>query len=156
LTGRFRYKPSVAEPSPADPDPLIWRPVMPIKIWGLGKRRTVEALVDTGAIETLLPMKIWKLVDPITRPDEEEDFELEAANGSKISVRYATVDLGFWIGRHRLRWGAKVAFTPDRDEAVLGDAGFFRYFSVTFNRPERFLDLQNVVPLPPSIAPFDR
>ena len=46
------------------------RPVVPITLWGVGKRLNVEALVDTGASEIVLPMRIWDLVDPVFRPDE--------------------------------------------------------------------------------------
>ena len=92
----------------------------------------MNALVDTGASETVIPLEFREQIEPAFRPGEVG--ELAAANGAVFPVRYGTIDLEIRPDKKQIRWSAKVAFTAARDEMVLGDAGFFRYFAVEFNR----------------------
>ena len=123
---RFPYAEINAPPSYADRSPKIWRPVVPFSIRGLSGRFDTEGLVDTGGVETILPMAIWDLVEPAHR--EGEAGELAAANGTTIPVKYGTVNLGIKLGRARHWWSALVGFTEARNESVLGDAGFDSLF----------------------------
>jgi hypothetical protein len=41
-----------------------------------------------------------------------------------------------------IRWHAKVGFTDARDEMVLGDAGFLRFFTPTFDRAGKTLSIR--------------
>jgi hypothetical protein len=148
---RFSYEEIEARPSYADKRTSIWRPVIPFSVRGLSGRFDGKALVDTGASESLFPMDIWDEVEPAHVVGETG--ALEAANGTRIEVIYGTVDLGIKLGRKRFWWSAVVGFTKDRKEAVLGDAGFMRYFSVTFNRPERILTIREPLRLPKAIMP---
>lgn len=61
------------------------------RVDGRGKRRRVQFLVDTGAIYTVLPERIWRTLG--LRPDRDVEFGL--ADGSVItrSVGHARFDL---------------------------------------------------------------
>ena len=126
------YQGIVCAPSFADPSPYVWRPMMPAYLFGHGRRLPALALVDTGAAETVIPMAFWEWIEPAHRRDEVG--ELSGADGSIFEVKYATVDPAVRLGNDIHRWSAKVAFSDARDEMVLGDAGFLRYFTQTFNR----------------------
>jgi hypothetical protein len=146
---RFPYQDIEASPSYGDMSSVIWRPMVPFSIRGLSGREKTDGLVDTGACETLLPMEFWGLVEPAHR--EGEECDLVAANGTKIRVKYGTVDLGIRLGPKRHWWRAKVGFTKDRNESVLGDAAFMRYFAVYFHRPQCYLTVRKVRALPQPI-----
>lgn len=148
---RFAYTEIRSHPTYGDRSRSIWRPMVPISVRGLTGRIDVKALVDTGAIETLLPMSIWNEVEPAHR--EGEVGELAAANGTVILVKYGTVDLGIKLGKTHYWWSALVGFTEARNESVLGDAGFLRYFAASFHRPDRFLTIRRVRPLPGACMP---
>ena len=56
---RFKYVEYLVPPSPADPTPRVYRPIIPITFRGPGGEVRSEGLVDTGASVTLLPLAIW-------------------------------------------------------------------------------------------------
>lgn len=147
---RFSYIPQEMRPSYADRDGKVWRPMMPFDVEGLAGRFPLVGLVDSGATETLLPMDVRDHIDPAHR--EGEVGTLEGADGSEFGVWYGTVNLIVKLGRQRYRWGAVVGFTDAREEAVLGDAGFMRYFHVAFDRPHRLFTVRPAVRLPAAIS----
>lgn len=130
--GLIKYQRINVDPSYADLAPFVMRPILPVALYGLRGRIEINALVDTGATETVVPMDVWNQIDPLFRPAEVG--ELTTANGGVFPVKYGTVDLEIRPDKKQIRWSAKVAFTEAREEMVLGDAGFFRYFAVEFNR----------------------
>ena len=148
---RFPYTEVRTTPSYADPESIVWRPIIPFSVRGLAGRLDTDGLVDTGGMETILPMSFWDAVEPAHR--RGEFGELTAANGSAIPVKYGTVDLGIRLGRTSHWWSALVGFTESRDEPVLGDAGFMRYFAVHFHRPDRYLTVRRVRGLPLACMP---
>jgi hypothetical protein len=149
---RHPYERVRVSPSHADPVDHVWRPVVNLVIWGLSDRFDTKGLLDTGATETLLPMGLWDELEPAHV--EGERGILAAANGTEIPVRYGTVDLGIVQGRRRHRWHAKVGFTSSRRDVVLGDAGFFRFFVVTFDRKGRYSTIRPNGELPRPIMPL--
>lgn len=143
------YQKNACAPSFADPSPFVWRPMLPAYVFGFGRRLAAVALVDTGAVETVIPMTFWEPVKPAHR--EGEIGELSGADGSIFEVKYGTVDLAIRLGNDIHRWSAKVAFSEARDEMVLGDAGFLRHFTPTFDRAGLRLSIRKALaktPLP--------
>jgi hypothetical protein len=143
------YQKIACVPSFADPNPYVWRPMLPVYVYGFD-HRLPATLVDTGATETVLPMAFWGRVSPAHR--EGEVGELSGADGSTFEVRYGTVDLAIRLGNDIHRWSAKVAFSDARDEMVLGDAGFLRHFTPTFHRAGLKLSIRRAhakIPPPP-------
>jgi len=145
----IRYQRTDVPPSFADPLPFVMRPILPVALYGLKGRIEVNALVDTGASETVIPLEFWEQIDPLFREGEVGD--LTAANGAVFPVKYGTVDLEIRPDKKQIRWNAKVAFTAARDEMVLGDAGFFRYFAVEFNRANLSFEVWRSGHLPPQL-----
>ena len=86
----------VCTPSFADPSPHVWRPMMPVYVFGFGRRLPTVALVDTGAVETVIPTDFWEPVDPAYR--QGEVGELSGADASIFEVKYGTVDLAVRLG----------------------------------------------------------
>jgi hypothetical protein len=153
VTARFPYERVEAEPSFADPSPFVYRPVVPVTVVGLSMAFPTKGLLDTGATETVLPAYLFEngLIDPAFR--EGEEGLLFGADGRPFRVVYGTVDLAIRLGRKVRRWHAKVAFHPTRKDVLLGDAGFLRYFTATFNRHERYATLRPTGKFPPPIMP---
>ncbi len=150
---RFPYDRVVVDPSFADPFPYIFRPVVPIAIHGLTKVIRTKGILDTGSPETIFPAALLDEdeIDPAFR--DGEVGHLRGADGSSFVVVYGTVDLSVRLKRGVHRWHAKVAFARGRSDILLGDAGFLRDFSATFNRPERFTTLRPVGARPVAIMP---
>ena len=63
---RFPYEKIRALPSFADPHPYVYRPVIPITIFGATLLFEATGLLDTGSAETILPSAFFTdgLVDP--------------------------------------------------------------------------------------------
>ena len=147
------YQPIAVPPSYADLSRTVWRPVLPVILFGPEARAETVALVDTGALETIIPLEYWEVLNPAHVIDEVSD-DLEAANGTPIVVRYATIDMAVRLGKEVHRWHAKIGFSASRHEMVLGDAGFLRYFAVTCDRANRLLSIRLTAQLPIPLMPI--
>jgi hypothetical protein len=130
---KFDYERVAAIPSFADPSPFVARPVVPITIWGSTQAFRTKGILDTGATETILPYSLIAegLIDPINTPGETG--AIYGIDQNPMPVTYWTVDLAVTLKKKTHRWQAKVAFTTFRNDVVLGNAGFLRYFTVTFD-----------------------
>lgn len=144
----FPYQIYASDPTYGDTSEFYWRPMLLVTIFGISGRLDTIGLVDTGAVETVIPKDYWEEVEPAFRDGEEG--ELEAANGSSFSIKYGTVDLAIRLGDTVHRWSVKVGFSDERDELVLGDLGFLRHFAVDFSRPTRTLTVHDPIGLQPS------
>ena len=148
---RFLNRREVADPSPADRSRFVFRPVIPIRVIGLIGSQPMDGILDTGATETILPAYLMGIIDPAVIPGEVG--VLLGASGAPFVVTYGTVDLELRMTRQIFRWHANVAFHPNRQDALLGDAGFLRFFTATFNGPERYTTLRPNGVFPPPIMP---
>jgi hypothetical protein len=54
-----------------------------------------------------------------------------------------TVDLEIGDGKNRHCWSTRVGFTPWRNNAIWGHAGFLQFFTATFNGRKRSVSLQS-------------
>ena len=153
MKDRFLYERGMALPSFADPSIYVYRPIVPITIYGSTQSLATKGLLDTGATETILPFSLIAdgHIDPAYTPGETG--QIFGLDGSWIDVTYWTVDLAVKLKRKTHRWRAKVAFSPVRNEVVLGNAGFLRYFTVTFNGYERYTTLRPNGTFPPAGVP---
>lgn len=145
----FSYQSLRAPPSYADRATEVWRPMMKVAIFCVTKSIATTALVDTGASETLILGAYWHEIDPAFR--EGETAKIEAANGTDIIVKYTTVDMAIKLKGKTHRWSTLVGFTEDREEMILGDAGFLRYFAVTCDWANRTLTVRKTGKLPRSM-----
>jgi len=146
----FPYQIYDDDPTFGDDSAFYRRPMLLVTIFGHSNRLDTIGLVDTGAVETVIPMDYRDEVEPHFHDGQEG--HLEAANGSLIFVKYGTVDLATRIGDEVYRWSVKVGFSNERDELVLGDLGFLRHFAVDFNRAVRKMTVHDPVDLPISFV----
>ena len=120
---------------PTDPVLILHRPELKVRVSGPGKgsgETVLWGLVDTGAVECILPHAASEVLRPIWRGYGSH----HRLHGRGEAVRYGQVFLQIRIGHKQIRWPAIVAFSRDREEAALwGRRGFLDHFSVTFNGP---------------------
>ncbi len=148
----FPYQWYGSNPTFGDPSEFYFRPMLLVTIFGISGRFDTIGLVDTGAVETVIPMDYWDEVEPVFRPGEEG--ELDSANGTPIFTKYGTVDIATQLGDIIYRWSVKVGFSNERDELVLGDLGFLRHFAVDFSCETRRMTVHDPVSLPAAFVAF--
>lgn len=104
-----------------------WLPLIPITLWGTDGSKDVMALVDSGAEQNILSLELA----------EELGIDLEHSRPVTIvgAGEYETpgylTEARLQLGEHR--WTAEAIFSTAGDQrTILGQAGFFAEFSVTF------------------------
>jgi hypothetical protein len=135
---RLAYRPYAIDPSPADPSTVSFRPELLVRLIGPRGRSdeiTVWGLLDTGALDCILP---WSLADQLNPTWYGPGWAADYASGSH-EVMYGGVHLQVRVENQRVRWPAIVAFSRDRMNIPLwGRCGFLQHFNVTFNGPGHY------------------
>ena len=152
-TMNFPYAAYEVEPTPSQPEEsIIYRPIIPFRLTGSAGAAVFYGLLDTGADETLLPRAMAELVDVAV--DLSPATTMLSASG-EVEVVYGQVTLEVGRGRGRYRWQGTVGIVDQPwEEAVLGHAGFLRYFDVTFFGERREARLKrNRLALPQPVLP---
>jgi hypothetical protein len=140
LTFAYRVHPS--------PNP-IWslggrtgrpRPVVTVALVGPTGSWTGTALLDTGADDTVFPEDVAALIG----------IELTNAPAGTASgvgmvaapIRYAAINLRLTDGHEFREWPARVGFTSaPLKRGLLGFAGFFQFFTATFDGDREHVEL---------------
>lgn len=131
---------------------LILRPVIPVRIIGPTAEARCDALVDTGADETVLPICLAELLGVSL----DQDFTGQAAGigGTRLHVRYGDIVFELSDGRKALRWATSAGFvefpSPDDELVILGHGGFLDYFTATFDGESATVELLPNAMLPSS------
>lgn len=112
-----------------------WLPYLPVTLWGTTGYVAVDALVDSGSEHNVFPSEIaTELGIPL---EAERPVSLEGIGGRASGI--LTV-VEFQVGRYR--WTAPTIFTEAIDKrGILGQAGFFAFFTVTFRFQRRVLEI---------------
>jgi predicted aspartyl protease len=131
----FYYRPAVAlAPETGEPT-LIFRPEMPIRIFGPRGAGHYRALVDTGADNTILPKRIADDLGIVL--SDGSGPQLRAFGGQSLKVVFGDVEIEIEDENERLRWPARVQFfefsSTEEESLVLGHSGFLDYFVATFD-----------------------
>jgi hypothetical protein len=142
----IKYTPYRCAPSPADPSGIVYRPSIKVRVAGLKDSVDLWGILDTGAVECMLPYQVLQEIDPARR---SEDVSLVSGfAGMAEEVVYGAVNLTIWLkGRAHSRH-AKVGFVEGRDTALWGHIGFLQYFNASFNGPGRHFTLVRKGKLP--------
>lgn len=115
------------------------KPIVPVGLRGPAGYRQILALVDSGAEHSLLSLE---LIDSLRLPKEGADAVEVIGVGGDASLGYL-LDVEQQLGPHR--WKAPAIFSDIIDvqsPMILGQAGFFEYFTVTFKRRRLFMDIR--------------
>ena len=114
---------------------MILRPVITIRIAGPKSEARWDALVDTGADETLLPLSLAELLG--VERDREATSLAAGISGDKLTIHYGDVKLQIATGNEEITWRSTVGFVDfggsDQEVIVLGHLGCLDFFTATFN-----------------------
>ncbi len=119
------------------------RPVIPITLVKHGRKIKYEVLVDSGADFCLFHADIGELLGlDVPKGKPKEVFGV----GGKASLYYVhkiTIEVGGWP------YEIEAGFMPDvsgklMSHGLVGQKGFFEYFSVVFNHYKEQIELKSV------------
>src|SRR4051812_23857414 len=116
------------------------RPVVTVGVLGPTASWTGTALLDTGADDTVFPGDVAALIglDLTNAP-------AGTASGVGMTtspIRYAEVRLRLTDGHEFREWPARVGFTSaPLKRGLLGFAGFFQFFTTTFDGDRELVEL---------------
>lgn len=147
---RFPYREYVSQLPGSTDYRLILRPVITIRVAGSKSQARWDALVDTGADETLLPLAMADLLG-VELDDEVTSFAA-GISGDRLTIHYGDVEFQIVGDGDVVSWKALVGFVEfgsSEDEViVLGHGGCLDYFSARFDGENAELEL-----LPNSLLP---
>jgi hypothetical protein len=115
------------------------KPIIPIGLHGPSGHRQVFALVDSGAEHSLLSLE---LIDSLGLPKEGAHAVEVIGVGGDASLGYL-ISVEHQLRNHR--WTAPAIFSDIaglQSPMVLGQAGFFEFFTVTFKRSRSVMDIR--------------
>ena len=114
---------------------LILRPVVTIQIAGPNAKARWDALVDTGADETLLPYSFAELLG--VKLDRDATSQAAGISGEHLTVYYGDVAFQIADGSEQVGWSTTVGFvefaSTDDEVVVLGHLGCLDYFTAEFD-----------------------
>ena len=112
-------------------------PLIDLRVHNGTRSLQMDALVDSGADHSVLGNEV--AVDLGISPNSGQLVTVVGAGGYELEGFLTEVT--FEIGKHR--WTAPVIFSDAaRGRAILGQIGFFAFFSVTFRYQKRELDIR--------------
>ena len=124
-------------------DGKVEKPCVPITIQYSGKRFPIgNALVDTGADFTILPLEIAHVLE--IELDDEEPARIACAGGGMFVALPSRKQLTFIIeqsGYRPIQWKGIAYFTEDEPLCLLGHYQCLDRFDLTFHGPEKTLDV---------------
>jgi hypothetical protein len=115
-------------------------PVFAITVSGSRGPVTLDALVDSGADDTIFPERLAaKLGIDLTQAPQGD---AATVSGAPVRYRYSPVNVQLRDGRETLEWTAQVGFAPIRLRwALLGQTGFLQYLDVTLYGGRREVEI---------------
>ena len=116
--------------------PRLYAPMVPVELWTGNRWLWVEAYVDSGAVCSIFHADVGVLIRPaLSRPRlismSLGDGRVIPVNIHRVRVRFAGRELTVPIGFSRKFW---TRFN------LLGRAGFFERFHVSFNERAKVLE----------------
>jgi len=140
---KFLYREYVSQFPGSSDFRLILRPVITVRISGPSAEARWDALVDTGADETLLPLSLAELLG--VDLDRERSSQAAGVSGDKLTIYYGEVQFEIEAGTEQFNWRTTVGFvdfaSTDDEVIVLGHGGCLDYFTATFDGENAQLEL---------------
>ena len=148
---KFSYREYVSQFAGSSDYRLILRPVITIRVAGPKSQARWDALADTGADETLLPLAMADLLG--VELDDEVTSLAAGISGDRLTIHYGDVEFQIAGDDDVVSWKTLVGFVEfgsSEDEViVLGQGGCLDYFSARFDGENAELDLVPNSSLPP-------
>jgi predicted aspartyl protease len=141
---RFPYRRYRARSSTVFHQGIVTRPELLVDVVGPAGTVSVLALVDTGSDVTLLPRSVAGRIGAVI--DDNVRWPVGGFGGRVIEASPGQVELEILGDTSSIRWKATIAFVyypaGAEESSLLGHAGFFDFFRVTFDGPARELEIQ--------------
>jgi hypothetical protein len=118
-------------------DAVRWLPMVKVHAHGPAASRELAALVDSGAEHNVLALEVAERIG--ISVDNATPVVVVGAGRQELDGYLTTLELQ--LGRHR--WTAPTIFSEAGNRrAILGQIGFFAYFTVTFRYHRREMDIR--------------
>lgn len=120
----------------------IYRPTVSILFRNNAKFIFTEALIDSGADFTILPIEIAGALDIALAPQAKTAFHGAGSNlftvyPSPIEIEHVLRQTGF----RSIHWKAKVFFAEAQPAILLGQKGFLERFRTTLDGQRKLLEI---------------
>ncbi len=129
---------------------LILRPVITIRIVGPKSDARWDALVDSGADETLFPLSLAEALG--VELDQQLTSEAAGISGVRLTIHYGDVELRIESGQEIIAWKTTVGFvdfgSASDEVIILGHGGCLDYFTATFHGENAEVELEANALLP--------
>lgn len=130
---KFPYKLYRMNKGPGVPNGLMWRPRIPVIVIGPMGEVRLEALVDTGSDQTILPQVNTSEIGLKIDHQRQALVYGRLREHEELLNLGRNVRLGLQLDSKTYVWPATVWFSDSSDSpAILGRIGFLEYFDVTF------------------------
>lgn len=142
---RFPYQPVGLKGPPGAVHPSgetkFWRPFVEVRIIGPHYWYDLpQALIDTGAQDTVFPWDLHALIGAQLRPDAGYVLRWR---GTAYPLRFADVELQLTGSGSVWKWTALVGFSPaPLPYVLLGHFGFLQYMDAAFLGDQLVLELE--------------
>ncbi len=126
---KYPYLRYLVSPPTKKPSQYVYRPVIPVKLILDKKMITFKALIDSGADECIFPAWIAKTLGHNVYKGKQRIFS--GIGGSVLAYLHKT-----HIKLADIDFTADVFYSHEWDDmpfGLLGQAGFFLHFEITFN-----------------------
>jgi predicted aspartyl protease len=122
---------------------LILRPVITIRVVGPKSDARWDALVDSGADETLFPVSLAEALG--IELNQQLTSEAAGISGDRLKIHYGDVELRIESGQEFVAWKTAVGFvdfgSASDEVIILGHGGCLDYFTATFDGEKAELEL---------------
>ena len=129
---------------------LILRPVITIRVIGPKAEARWDALVDSGADETLFPRSLAEALG--VELDSQRTSVAAGISGEPLKIQYGDVELRLESGPEIVAWRTTVGFvdfgSASEEVIILGHGGCLDYFTATFRGEIAELELEANALLP--------
>ncbi len=149
---RFPYRQYISKFPGTDDYRLILRPIISLRIIGPKSEARWDALVDTGADETLLPLSLAEVLK--IELDQQLTSEAAGISGDRLRIYYGDVEFRVAADDEVVSWKTTVGFVEfgaaDDEVKILGHGGCLDYFTATFDGEKAELELvpNGLLPIP--------
>ena len=140
---KFAYREYVSAFPGTNDYRLILRPVITIRVVGPKSDARWDALVDSGADETLFPLSLADALG--IELDQQMTSEAAGISGDRLKIFYGDVELRIESVQEFVAWKTTVGFVDFgsvSDEVIIpGHGGCLDFFTATFDGENAELEL---------------